>query len=228
MTNLFTCKKTPSTFKCIVCDRYTMSEAAKWGAMTSSLDPSQKELLVGGSLSSRFSKLPLWLSHPSNIGGFYGFLVSIALILPYAMTEKYWFQLWILHCSLLVFATALLGMASRLLNLVTKRMPMSVNRKILYSTPFLGFGLITMVSTDLISNSNITQYLAWGLMMLPGPLYIHISWAPRWRLLCMIEDELNPFENYDKVDLDEPQEVTEVAGQDSDLIEIIEELDSEE
>ena len=85
-----------------------------------------------------------------------------------------------------------------------------------------------MVSTDLISNSNITQYLAWGLMMLPGPLYIHISWAPRWRLLCMIEDELNPFENHDKVDLDEPQEVTEVAGQDSDLIEIIEELDSEE
>lgn len=105
---------------------------------------------------------------------------------------------------------------------------MSVNRKILYSTPFLGFGIITMVSTDLIPNSTITQYLAWGLMMLPGPLYIHVSWAPRWRLLCMIEDELNPFANYDKVDLDEPQNVTEVAGQDSDLIEIIEELDSEE
>ena len=205
-----------------------MAEGTKWGSFTSTLDQSQRELVMGGSLSSRFSKLPLWLSHPSNIGAFYGLLISTALILPYASTEKYWFQLWILHCSLLIFATALLGLVSRLMNAVTKRMPMSVNRKLLYPTPFIGFGLITIIYTDLIPNSSVVQYVAWGLMMLPGPLYVHISWAPRWRLLCMIEDEINPFEAGMAIRADYRAEVSQVAGTDSDLIEVVEELDSEE
>ena len=64
-----------------------------WDSQLSFLSESQKEMITGGGLSKRFSKLPLWLSHPSNIGAFYGFLVSIALILPYIMTEEYWLSL---------------------------------------------------------------------------------------------------------------------------------------
>ena len=74
-----------------------MAATSEWKDNASSLDDSQQELLTGGGLSKRFAKLPLWLSHPSNIGAFYGLLVSLALILPYYMTEEFWFPLWILH-----------------------------------------------------------------------------------------------------------------------------------
>ena len=67
-----------------------MAADSVWDGDISSLDESQRDLLTGGGLSKRFSNLPLWLSHPSNIGAFYGFLVSLALILPYAMTEEFW------------------------------------------------------------------------------------------------------------------------------------------
>ena len=83
-----------------------MGASAVWRDSVSSLDVSQQELLTGGGLSKRFTKLPLWLSHPSNIGAFYGLLVSMALILPYYMTEEFWFPLWLLHASLLVAAVA--------------------------------------------------------------------------------------------------------------------------
>ena len=56
--------------------------------MVQNLPDEHKETMLGTSLSKRFTKLPLWLSHPSNIGGFYGFLVSIALILPYAYGQE--------------------------------------------------------------------------------------------------------------------------------------------
>ena len=41
-------------------------------------------------------------------------------------------------------------------------------------------------------------------MIFPGPVYIHLSWAPRWRLLNMLEQNINPFQN--KVDISEIQE----------------------
>ena len=41
------------------------------------------------------------------------------------------------------------------------------------------------------------------LILLPGPLYVHLSWAPRWRLLCMIDDGKNPFEGQETIDIEE-------------------------
>ena len=74
-----------------------MAEDSLRGVNMASLDDTQREMdITGGGLSSRFSKLPLWLSHPSNIGA-YGLLVSLALLLPYIMTEEFWFALWLLH-----------------------------------------------------------------------------------------------------------------------------------
>jgi len=205
-----------------------MAATSEWKDNASSLDDSQQELLTGGGLSKRFAKLPLWLSHPSNIGAFYGLLVSLALILPYYMTEEFWFPLWILHASLLIFATAFLGIFSRLVNALTGRMPMSVNRKVLYPMPFLGFALFTLIHTDLLINNTYTQYLAWGLLMIPGPLYIHLSWAPRWRLLCMIEDGANPFENMPVKQYINNEENEEVVTGDSEMMEVVESFESEE
>ncbi len=42
--------------------------------------------------------------------------------------------------------------------------------------------------------------MSWTLILLPGPLYVHLSWAPRWRLLCMIDDGKNPFDGIEKID----------------------------
>ena len=50
-----------------------MGADVAWDERTSSLTESQQEMISGGGLSKRFSSLPLWLSHPSNIGAFYGF-----------------------------------------------------------------------------------------------------------------------------------------------------------
>ena len=80
------------------------------------------------------------------------------------MTEEFWFPLWLLHASLLVAAVAALGIVSRIINALTKRMPISVNRKLLYPMPFIGFALFTMIHTDLIVKNDFTQYLSWGLL----------------------------------------------------------------
>lgn len=205
-----------------------MGENDVWGDRYPDLDDSHKELLSGGGLSRRFSRLPLWISHPSNIGAFYGLLISLALILPYITTREFWFPLWIYHASLLIAATTFLGMVSRIMNIIFKRMPVSVNRKMLYPMPFIGFTLVTLISTELMADNSITSFLSWCILMIPGPLYIHLSWAPRWRLLCMLEDGLNPFEGIEVVEKDYSQDISEVAGEDEELIEVVEELDSEE
>ena len=216
------------TFKWCILRTHTMAADSVWDGYVSSLDESQRELLTGGGLSKRFATLPLWISHPSNIGAFYGLLISMALLLPYVMTEEFWFALWLLHASLLIFATAFLGIFSRIVNAVTGRMPIAVNRKVLYPMPFIGFALFTLIHTDLLVNNTYTQYLSWGLLMIPGPLYIHLSWAPRWRLLCMIEDGYNPFKDMPAKQYLDEQDSEEVESSDTELIEVVEEFESDE
>ena len=63
-----------------------MERHVRWSGVLSELDPEHEDLLFGTSLSRRFSQLPLWLSHPANIGMFYGFLISLALIFPYILS----------------------------------------------------------------------------------------------------------------------------------------------
>ena len=64
--------------------------------------------------------------------------------------------------------------------------------------------------------------------MIPGPLYIHLSWAPRWRLLCMIEDGANPFENMPVKQYINNEENEEVVTGDSEMMEVVESFESEE
>ncbi|HIF46168.1 MAG TPA: hypothetical protein EYQ73_05165 [Candidatus Poseidoniales archaeon] len=200
-----------------------MSTAATWEERCATLDASQREIISGGSLSRRFSQLPLWLSHPGNIGGFYGLLVALSLILPYKMTSEHWLPLWILHASLLIFSTMLLGMVSRFMCAFTKRLPVPIWRHILYPMPFVGLAFFTITATGLLL---IPAFLSWTMLMLPGPLYVHLAWAPRWRMLCMLEDDIDPFEGIAKIDDD--QEKPDCSGEDAELKEVVEEFDSEE
>ena len=202
-----------------------MGDTSSASNLAKILNSSEGEKLVGSGLSRRFSKLPLWLSHPSNIGGFYGVLVSLALILPYSMTEEFWFPLWILHASILIFLTGFLGLSSRIMNSFFDRPPISPNRKILFPMPFVGFTILAMISTDLLDGDGMMAWISWTLLILPGALYVHLSWAPRWRLLCLIDEgQYQPQE----VEEDVSTHIEQLIGNDTDLQEVVESFDSEE
>ena len=92
-------------------------------------------------------------------------------------------------------------------------------RKYLFPIPFIGLVLfsIARIEPDLIS---LPEQLGWVLLIAPGPLYIHLSYAPRWRLLERVSRGL---------ELDEqPMKVGKERELDNDLIEAVEENHSEE
>ena len=200
-----------------------MSTSSTWEKRLESLDASERETLLGTSLSRRFTKLPLWLSHPANIGGFYGILVSMAIILPYkfAQSGSGWISGWVFHSALLVATCLLLGLISILLVGLFKRFPISPPRAILYPMPFIGFALLTIDRTDMMQ---IPSLISWFLLLLPGPMYVHLSWAPRWRLLCMIEDGKDPFAGMTNIE-DEPKHAESMVGQDKEMLEVVDSFD---
>jgi hypothetical protein len=200
-----------------------MSASLAWEKRLESLDMSERATLLGTSLSRRFTKLPLWLSHPANIGGFYGVLVSIAILLPYkfAQSGSGWVSGWIFHSALLVATCLLLGFVSIILVSVFKRFPVSPPRAILYPMPFIGFALLTIDRIDMMA---IPSLISWFLLLLPGPMYVHLSWAPRWRLLCMIEDGKDPFMGMTNIE-DEPKHAESMVGQDKEMLEVVDSFD---
>ncbi len=174
-----------------------MSRTSKLASVIDALSEGHQETLLGASLSKQFAKLPLWLSHPSNIGGFYGFLIALALILPYRFgleETSGWLNDWILHCALLIASCFFLGICSTLITSISGRLLVAPARVILYPMPFIGLALLSIDRTGILS---VYPFISWTLILLPGPLYVHLSWAPRWRLLCLIEDGKNPFDGMD-------------------------------
>lgn len=57
-------------------------------------------------------------------------------------------------------------------------------------------------------------------------MYVHLSWAPRWRLLCMIEDGRNPFENLEI--RNESDSDKKIHIDDEVMKSVIDQMDSEE
>ena len=193
------------------------------------LAPVEQETLLGTSLSRRFSQLPLWLSHPANIGGFYGLLVALALLLPYAFGDKnneVWGVQWIYHTSLLLVACALSGFVSLVMISISKRHPVAPPRQILYPMPFLGLALLSVDRVGMMTMPPWLVTLVWALLLLPGPVYVHLSWAPRWRLLCMIEDGKDPFVGME-IKPDESVEAEEMVGEDTELLEVVDAFEAE-
>ena len=93
-----------------------------------------------------------------------------------------------------------LGLCSTLITAISGRFPIAPPRMILYPMPFVGLALLSINRTDILP---IYPFISWTLILLPGPLYVHLSWAPRWRLLCMIDDGKNPFEGQETIDIEE-------------------------
>ena len=204
-----------------------MTAPTRWGQTLASLGTAEQETLLGTSLSRRFTTLPLWLSHPANIGAFYGFLVSLTLLLPYRFAGEDtngWLANWVFHASILMVACLVMGFSSLLLIRWSKRFPMTPPRILLYPMPFLGLALLTLGRTDMV---NVPTALVWLLLLLPGPMYVHLSWAPRWRLLCMLEDGRDPFIGMESKQTEPNEDAVTLAGDDHDLLSVVEEYAEE-
>ena len=124
--------------KTSTCQHAPMERHVRWSGVLSELDPEHEDLLFGTSLSRRFSQLPLWLSHPANIGMFYGFLISLALIFPYilrydSLNES--FSNWLLFSALFMSACLILGFSSLILVSFSNRMPMTPPRIVSIQCP---------------------------------------------------------------------------------------------
>lgn len=203
-----------------------METSARWQGRLDALGSKERETLLGTSLSRRFTRLPLWLSHPSNISAFYGFLVSLALILPYRFAQESdsWLTNWIFHSALIMVACLLLGMLSLIIIRFTKRFPVTPPRYILYPMPFIGLALLTISLTEMLE---LPSSLIWLLLLLPGPMYVHLSWAPRWRLLCQLEDNQNPFEGLESDYNEQLNDAEEIADGDEELLSVVNALEDE-
>ncbi len=195
-------------------------------AKVEALAPKEQETLLGTSLSRRFARLPLWLSHPANIGGFYGLLIALALLLPYAFGDQnneVWGVQWVYHTSLLLIACGACGFLSLVMISLSKRHPMAPPRQLLYPMPFVGLALL---SIDRVGMMDMPSMLVWALLLLPGPVYVHLSWAPRWRLLCMIEDGKDPFVGLE-VKAEDNVEAEDMVGEDTEMLEVVDAFESE-
>ena len=204
-----------------------------WRNRLDDLPPEQRILVEGGSLSQRFSKQSLTLTHPALIGGFYGFLISMALFLPHGYA-KGWNQDSIRDlaflCILLVLILAIIGHASLFMAQFLKRPPIPLRRDFVYPMPFIGLSilsimLVTEIESGISDNlTSIIRYMGWVLLLTPGPIYVHLSWAPRWRLLCRLEEGLAPFEG--EMELESmPEEDDEIV--DFDLEMAIEDIEDD-
>ena len=204
-----------------------------WRDRMQGLPPEQRILIEGGSLSQRFSKRPLSLTHPALIGGFYGFLVSIALLLPFGY-ENGWNQDTMRDQAflsvLLMLIIAITGHFSLIIAQILKRPPISLRRDLVYPMPFIGLSvlsvmLVTGLESEMSENTATwVAYIGWAFLLSPGPVYVHLSWAPRWRLLCRLEEGLDPFEG----DMPSKPEIDDSEGaEDSDMEMAIEDIEED-
>ena len=117
-----------------------------------------------------------------------------------------------------------LGFASLILVSFSKRMPMTPPRVILYPMPFVGIALLGMDYSNVL---DIPSGLSLFVLLLPGPAYVHLSWAPRWRLLCMIDEGVNPFAGVKTSSEPMEDSADNLAGEDIELLEVVDAFESE-
>ena len=71
-------------------------------------------------------------------------------------------------------------------------------------------------------NPIITQ-IGWICAILPGPLYVHLSYAPRWRILDRIDRGLQPFEGMSRT-IDPKPKNDEEQESDEQVVEVVDEV----
>ena len=174
---------------------------AGWREVLEGLDEDHQIMLEGGSLSQLFLRYPLTICHPIFVGMVYGVLASLTLIVPFAYagwedanglesTMIDWGEISLILCAM----TASLGGFSLLISGMFKRPPIRLEnrRRYLFPVPFIGLLLLTWAMIGDAPDS--VSSVGWFLAILPGPLYIHLSYAPRWRMLDRIDRGLEPFD----------------------------------
>ena len=166
-----------------------------WRHRLESLDEEQNEMLLGSPMSQRFAAWPLSISHPAIVGAFYGLLLMAALIIPIGYHNSWNIEFWFREVAFrglsIALGLALSGQFSSLISKFFQRQPITPPRTVLFIMPFAGFIILLGSWMDL--TPQIPEVLAWLLMLAPGPIYVHLSWAPRHRMLTILEDGKDPF-----------------------------------
>ncbi len=196
----------------------------EWRERIAALPDEHREMFQGGTLSQFFLRWPLTLSHPTFVGAFYGLLISLALIAPTLMDqtsigESYGDSLktWSITTLTVILICGILGGFSAGIVAITKRLPLRLDRKRKFIFPIPFAGLILFTASILEPTLGIPEQIGWVLLLAPGPLYVHLSYAPRWRMLERMSRGLKPVEG--------PIAVGKgVESEDQDLLDAIDEM----
>ena len=189
----------------------------RWQEALERLDSGHRHMLQGGALSSLFLRYPLRVANPVLVGGFYGLLIGIALV-PLA---AYFGTIseWPVQAISLIGLTSLLGGASLLASIVLRWPPIRLENRRRYLFPFPFLGLLTLGIGEFYDLEGSIVWVGMALLILPGPVYVHLSYAPRWRILSRLEGDLAPFEGMTRTIYESASDKT--APMDSELDEVV-------
>ena len=211
-----------------VIERASARRFVSWRDRLDELDSEHRHMLEGGSLSQMFLRYPLTVSHPVFVGGFYGLLIGLTLLLPYGYIGNSEGQVlevtmrdWGFQALILITLTAFLGGFSSMLASVARRPPIRLEnrRRYLFPFPFVGLAVLSLSMMNEIPELAI--WAGWFCFVFHGPLYIHLSYAPRWRILDRLDRGLTPFEGMSRT-IDEGSVVEVAEAEDDDLEEVVE------
>ena len=206
---------------------------SRWRERLDEFDDEHRHMLEGGSISQLFLNYSLSISNPVFVGIVYAIIINLTLLLPMFydgnsnsessidILEKWGFQ-----SLIIILLCASLGAISTIISSLIKIPPVRLERRrrYLYPLPFVGFFITTI--TIIFSTPEELQILGYFILISPGPIYIQISYAPRWRMIERIDRDLNPFEGMKKTIYLE-KENPELSEQNfNELENAIEELDS--
>ncbi len=206
---------------------------SKWRERLNEYDDEHRHMLEGGSISQLFLGYSLSFSNPVFVGIVYGLMINMTLLLPIfyegnanSESNSDILQKWISQSIIILLLCASLGAISTIISSLIKRPPVRLEkrRRYLYPLPFIGF-LITTIAI-IFSTSEELRILGYFILIAPGPLYILISYAPRWRMIERIDRDLDPFEGMKKTIYLEKNNDDLAERNFNDLENAIEELDS--
>ena len=204
-----------------------------WRERLEEYDDEHRHMLEGGSISQLFLNYSLSISNPVFVGIVYAIIINLTLLLPMFydgnsnsessidILEKWGFQ-----SLIIILLCASLGAISTIISSLIKIPPVRLERRrrYLYPLPFVGFFITTI--TIIFSTPEELQILGYFILISPGPIYIQISYAPRWRMIERIDRDLNPFEGMKKTIYLEKENAELTEQNFNELENAIEELDS--
>ena len=204
-----------------------------WRERLEEYDDEHRHMLEGGSISQLFLNYSLSISNPVFVGIVYAIIINLTLLLPMFydgnsnsessidILEKWGFQ-----SLIIILLCASLGAISTIISSLIKIPPVRLERRrrYLYPLPFIGFFITTI--TIIFSTPEELQILGYFFLISPGPIYIQISYAPRWRMIERIDRDLNPFEGMKKTIYLEKENAEFTEQNFNELENAIEELDS--